>query len=221
MNILISGGTGTGKTTMLNVLSSFVPSMERIVTVEDAVELPAAPRARDPPGRRPTNIEGQGEITIRDLVRNALRMRPDRIIVGEVRGAEALDMLQAMNTGHDGSMSTVHANAPRDALARVETMVLMAGFDLPTRAIREQIASALNLIVHVDRFRDGSRRVSHVTEVVGMEGDIITLQDIYKYDYKTMSIVATGIRPEFVDKLADRQVAMPSGLFGAPDMWQR
>jgi pilus assembly protein CpaF len=221
MNILISGGTGTGKTTMLNVLSSFVPSMERIVTVEDAVELQLLQEHVIRLEARPTNIEGQGEITIRDLVRNALRMRPDRIIVGEVRGAEALDMLQAMNTGHDGSMSTVHANAPRDALARVETMVLMAGFDLPTRAIREQIASALNLIVHVDRFRDGSRRVSHVTEVVGMEGDIITLQDIYKYDYKTMSIVATGIRPEFVDRLADRQVSMPSGLFGAPDMWQR
>ena len=151
---------------------------------------------------RPPNIEGNGEITIRDLVRNALRMRPDRIIVGEVRGAEALDMLQAMNTGHDGSLTTVHANAPRDALARLETMVLMAGFDLPTRAIREQIASALNLIVHVERFRDGSRRISHVTEVVGMEGDIITLQDIYRYDYKAMALVPTGVRPEFVDKLS-------------------
>ena len=186
MNILVSGGTGTGKTTMLNVLSSFVPRSERVVTIEDAVELQLHQDHVIRLEARPANIEGQGQITIRDLVRNALRMRPDRIIVGEVRGAETLDMLQAMNTGHDGSLSTVHANCPRDALARLETMVLMAGFDLPTRAIREQVASALNLIVHVDRFRDGSRRVSHVTEVVGMEGDIITLQDIYKYDYKAM-----------------------------------
>ena len=221
MNILVSGGTGTGKTTMLNVLSSFVPHDERIVTIEDAVELQLHQEHVIRLEARPANIEGQGQITIRDLVRNALRMRPDRIIVGEVRGAEALDMLQAMNTGHDGSLSTVHANAPRDALARLETMVLMAGFDLPTRAIREQIASALNLIVHVDRFRDGSRRISHVTEVVGMEGDIITLQDIYKYDYKAMRLVATGIRPEFVDQLADRGVTLPGGLFGGPDMWQR
>ena len=221
MNILISGGTGTGKTTMLNVLSSFVPSNERIVTIEDAVELQLLQDHVIRLEARLANIEGQGQISIRDLVRNALRMRPDRIIVGEVRGAEALDMLQAMNTGHDGSMSTVHANAPRDALARLETMVLMAGFDLPTRAIREQIASALNLIVHVERFRDGSRRVSNVTEVVGMEGDIITLQDIYKYDYKLMSLVATGIRPEFVDKLAERGVTLPGGLFGGPEMWRR
>ena len=221
MNILISGGTGTGKTTMLNVLSSFVPSTERIVTIEDAVELQLLQDHVIRLEARLANIEGQGQISIRDLVRNSLRMRPDRIIVGEVRGAEALDMLQAMNTGHDGSMSTVHANASRDALARLETMVLMAGFDLPTRAIREQIASALNLIVHVERFRDGSRRISNVTEVVGMEGDIITLQDIYKYDYKLMCLVATGIRPEFVDKLADRGVTLPGGLFGGPEMWRR
>ncbi len=221
MNVLISGGTGTGKTTMLNVLSSFVPRVDRIITIEDAVELQLLQTHVIRLEARPPNIEGQGEITIRDLVRNALRMRPDRIIVGEVRGAEALDMLQAMNTGHDGSMSTVHANSPRDALARVETMVLMAGFDLPTRAIREQIASALNLIVHVDRFRDGSRRVSHVTEVVGMEGDIITLQDIYRYDYRANCLIATGIRPEFVDRLEDRGVTVPGGLFGTPDMWQR
>jgi len=221
MNILISGGTGTGKTTMLNVLSSFVPRVDRIITIEDAVELQLLQEHVIRLEARPANIEGQGEITIRDLVRNALRMRPDRIIVGEVRGAEALDMLQAMNTGHDGSMSTVHANSPRDALARVETMVLMAGFDLPTRAIREQIASALNIIVHVDRFRDGARRVSHVTEVVGMEGDIITLQDIYRYDYKAMALVPTGIRPELVDRLEDRGVAMPAGLFGGAEMWQR
>ncbi len=221
MNILISGGTGTGKTTMLNVLSSFVPSVDRIITIEDAVELQLLQEHVIRLEARPPNIEGQGEVTIRDLVRNALRMRPDRIIVGEVRGAEALDMLQAMNTGHDGSMSTVHANSPRDALARVETMVLMAGFDLPTRAIREQIASALNLIVHVDRFRDGSRRVSHVTEVVGMEGEIITLQDIFKYDHKAARLLPTGIRPEFLDELLDRGIALPSGVFGAPDVWPR
>jgi pilus assembly protein CpaF len=221
LNVLVSGGTGTGKTTMLNVLSSFVPHVDRIVTIEDAVELQLHQEHVIRLEARPQNIEGNGEITIRDLVRNALRMRPDRIIIGEVRGAEALDMLQAMNTGHDGSLSTVHANAPRDALARLETMVLMAGFDLPTRAIREQIASALNLIVHVERFRDGSRRVSHLTEVVGMEGEIITLQDIYRYDYKAMGLVPTGVRPEFIEKLGQRGVILPGGLFGAPDMWQR
>ncbi len=220
MNILISGGTGTGKTTLLNVMSSFVPSADRIVTIEDAVELQLHQQHVIRLEARVANIEGQGEITIRDLVRNALRMRPDRIIVGEVRGAEALDMLQAMNTGHDGSMSTVHANSPRDALARLETMVLMAGFDLPTRAIREQAASALNLIVHVDRFRDGARRISHVTEVVGMEGEIITLQDIYRFDYKAMNLIPTGIRPEFVDYLADRGIRLPRELFGASDMWR-
>jgi pilus assembly protein CpaF len=221
MNILVSGGTGTGKTTMLNVLSSFVPHDERIVTIEDAVELQLHQDHVIRLEARPPNIEGHGQITIRDLFRNALRMRPDRIIVGEVRGAEALDMLQAMNTGHDGSLSTVHSNSPRDALARLETMVLMAGFDLPTRAIREQIASALNLIVHVERFRDGGRRVSHVTEVLGMEGDVITLQDIYKYDYKAMRLVGTGVRPEFVEQLAERGVTLESGLFGGFDMWQR
>jgi pilus assembly protein CpaF len=221
MNILVSGGTGTGKTTMLNVLSSFVPSDERIVTIEDAVELQLHQDHVIRLEARPPNIEGHGQITIRDLVRNALRMRPDRIIVGEVRGAEALDMLQAMNTGHDGSLSTVHSNSPRDALARLETMVLMAGFDLPTRAIREQIASALNLIIHIDRFRDGSRRVSHVTEVLGMEGDVITLQDIYKYDYTATRLVSTGVRPEFVEQLAERGVTLANGLFGGFDVWHR
>ena len=221
MNILVSGGTGTGKTTMLNVLSSFIPHDERIVTIEDAVELQLHQDHVIRLEARPPNIEGHGQVTIRDLVRNALRMRPDRIIVGEVRGAETLDMLQAMNTGHDGSLSTVHANAPRDALSRLETMVLMAGFDLPTRAIREQIASALNLIVQLERFRDGSRRVSHVTEVVGMEGDVVTLQDIYRYDYKAMRLVPTGVRPEFVEQLAERGITLAGGLFGAPDLWQR
>jgi pilus assembly protein CpaF len=213
LNVLVSGGTGTGKTTLLNVLSGFVPSDERIVTIEDAVELqlhqPHVIRLE----ARPPNLEGIGEVTIRDLVRNSLRMRPDRIIVGEVRGAEALDMLQAMNTGHDGSLSTVHANGPRDALARIETMVLMAGFDLPSRAIREQIASALNLVVHIERFRDGSRRVAHVTEVLGMESDVIAMQDVFRYDYTAGQIVPTGIRPEFTDHLADLGVTVPLGMY--------
>jgi pilus assembly protein CpaF len=220
-NVLVSGGTGTGKTTMLNVLSGFVPSEERIVTVEDAVELQLHQDHVIRLEARPPNIEGQGEITIRDLVRNSLRMRPDRIIVGEVRGPEALDMLQAMNTGHDGSLSTVHANAPRDALARIETMVLMAGFDLPARAIREQVASALDLIVHVDRFRDGSRRITHITEVVGMEGEIITLQDIFKHDYQHDTLEATGIRPAFTERLVERGGSLPAGLFGGPEVWGR
>ena len=213
MNVLVSGGTGTGKTTLLNVLSGFVPADERIVTIEDAVELQLHQEHVIRLESRPPNIEGNGQITIRDLVRNSLRMRPDRIIVGEVRGAEALDMLQAMNTGHDGSLSTVHANSPRDALARLETMVLLAGYDLPTRAIREQVASALDLIVQIERFRDGSRRVTHLTEVLGMEGDIITLQDIYRFDHKTMALLATGVRPGFVDKLAERNVILPAALF--------
>jgi pilus assembly protein CpaF len=220
MNVLVSGGTGTGKTTLLNVLSSFIPRAERIVTIEDAVELQLHQDHVVRLEARPPNTEGQGQITIRDLVRNALRMRPDRIIIGEVRGAEALDMLQAMNTGHDGSLSTVHANAPRDALARLETMVLMAGFDLPTRAIREQVASALDLIVQIERGHDGFRYISHITEVVGMEGEIVTLQDIYRWDHTTKELVATGIRPEFVDELGQRGAILPRELFLGPGGWK-
>ncbi|MGA8039860.1 MAG: CpaF family protein, partial [Acidimicrobiia bacterium] len=179
LNILISGGTGSGKTTTLNVMSSYIPGDERIVTVEDAAELQLHQEHVLTLESRPSNIEGKGAIGIRDLVRNTLRMRPDRIVVGEVRGAEALDMLQAMNTGHDGSLTTVHSNSPRDTLSRIETMVLMAGFDLPVRAIREQVAAAVDLIVHVSRLKDGTRRVTHVTEIEGMEGEVITLQDLF------------------------------------------
>ncbi len=222
MNVLISGGTGSGKTTTLNVMSSYLPSDERIVTIEDAAELQLHQQHVLSLEARPANIEGRGAITIRDLVRNALRMRPDRIVVGEVRGGEALDMLQAMNTGHDGSLTTVHSNSPRDTLSRIETMVLMAGFDLPVRAIREQISSAIDLIVHVARLRDGSRRVTHVTEVEGMEGDIITLQDLFLFDFGMGvdengryrgRLKATGIRPTFSDQLRDQGIKLPGNLF--------
>ena len=222
LNILVSGGTGAGKTTTLNVLSSFLPDDERIVTIEDSAEL----RLQQPHvvrlEYRPPNIEGRGEVTIRDLVRNSLRMRPDRIVVGEVRGAEALDMMQAMNTGHDGSISTVHSNSPRDALSRLETMMLMAGMDLGVRAIREQISSALHLIVHQARMKDGVRRITHVTEVAGMEGDIITLQDLFLFDYSAGiddegkfrgDLQATGIRPRFVEHLADQGVPVSAETF--------
>ena len=192
LNIIVSGGTGTGKTTLLNVLSSFIPEGERIVTIEDAVELQLQQDHVVRLESRPANIEGKGEIGIRDLVRNSLRMRPDRIVVGEVRGGESLDMLQAMNTGHDGSLSTVHANSPRDAIARLETLVLMAGMDLPLRAVREQIASAVDVIVQLSRLRDGTRRVTSVTEVQGMEGQTVTLQDAFVFDFAAESTPVDG-----------------------------
>ena len=215
LNILISGGTGSGKTTTLNVLSSFIPHDERIVTIEDAAELQLQQEHVVRLESRPANIEGRGEVTIRDLVRNALRMRPDRIIVGEVRDAAALDMLQAMNTGHDGSLTTVHANTPRDALARIETMCLMAGVDLPSRSIREQIGAAIHLVVQQARLRDGSRRITHITEVVGMEGDIVTTQDLFTYDYRGSEgaggiLVPTGIRPGFLEDLRARNLPLPA-----------
>ncbi|GGL47017.1 CpaF family protein [Planomonospora parontospora] len=223
LDMVISGGTGSGKTTTLNVLSGFVPAGDRIVTIEDAAELQLRQKHVLRLESRPANTEGRGEVTIRDLVRNALRMRPDRIVVGEVRDGAALDMLQAMNTGHDGSLTTVHANTPRDTLARLETMVLMAGVDLPARAIREQIASAVDVIVQVTRMKDGVRRITHVTEVTGMEGDIITLQDIFAFDYRAGidetgryrgTLVPTGLRPSFLDEIAKAGVTIPPGLFG-------
>jgi pilus assembly protein CpaF len=221
LNILISGGTGSGKTTLLNALSTSIPDADRIVTIEDAAELRLNQRHVLRLEARPKNIEGEGEIPIRELVRNSLRMRPDRIIVGEVRGAEALDMLQAMNTGHDGSLCTVHANMPRDALARIETMVLMAGYDLPVRAIRQQVASALDLIVHLERMEDGSRRVSAITEVQRMESDVITLQDIFEFKVSEVTrdrvvvgdLKPTGLRPTFLYKFEKRGVTLPVSLF--------
>lgn len=223
LTIIVSGGTGTGKTTLLNVLSGSIPETERIVTIEDAVELQLRQRHVVRLESRTANVEGRGEITIRDLVRNALRMRPDRIIVGEVRGGEALDMLQAINTGHDGSLSTVHANTPRDALRRLETMVLMAGFDLPIKVIREQIASGVDLVVQLSRLRDGSRRITQVSEVTGMEGDVISLTDLFVYEYANThgtgptthgTIVPTGAPAKFVEKLAERDVILDQRLFG-------
>jgi pilus assembly protein CpaF len=225
MNVIVSGGTGAGKTTTLNALSGFIPEDERIVTIEDAAELKLQQPHIVRLEYRPPNIEGRGEVTIRDLVRNALRMRPDRIVVGEVRGGETLDMLQAMNTGHDGSITTVHANSPRDALARLETMVLMAGVDLPVRAIREQVASAIQLIAHQARLRDGTRRITQISEVTGMEGDVITLQDIYAFDYEAGmdeagrylgGLVPTGIRPNMTKRLKDVGIGLPAELFERP-----
>ena len=222
LNVLISGGTGTGKTTLLNVLSSFIPERERIITIEDAAELKLVQRHVISLEARPSNIEGKGAITIRDLVRNALRMRPDRIVVGECRGPEAVDMLQAMNTGHDGSLTTIHANSPRDALARTETLVLTAGFDLPLKAIRDQIASAFDLIIQVNRLVDGRRRITHITEVGRMEGDVITLQDLFVASFVdeaggeqvTSKMRHTGIRPGFDDKLEQHGVTLPKSFFG-------
>src|SRR5579884_1137404 len=226
LNVLISGGTGTGKTTMLNALSAFVPHDERIVTIEDAAELQLQQEHVITLESRPPNIEGTGEIKIRELVRNALRMRPDRIIVGEVRGAETLDMLQAMNTGHEGSLTTIHANSPRDALSRLETLVMTAGVELPHRAIREQIASAFDLLVQIQRLVDGSRRLTHISEVVGMESDVVTLQDIFiarppdeehgggRSARLLTPLAATGLKPHFLDKLAANGVLLPPAFFG-------
>jgi pilus assembly protein CpaF len=225
LNILVSGGTGAGKTTLLNVLSAFLPEDERIITIEDSAEL----RLQQPHvvslEYRPPNIEGQGEVTIRDLVRNALRMRPDRIVVGEVRGGETLDMLQAMNTGHDGSISTIHANSPRDVLSRLETLALMAGMDLTVRALREQVAAAIDLVVHVARFQDGVRRVANVTEVVGLEGDTVTMQDLFLFhvdaglDERNRvrgRLAPSGLRPHFLEKLAERNVLLDTSWFAPP-----
>jgi len=221
LNIIVSGGTGSGKTTTLNVLSSFIPEDERIITIENAAELQLHQEHVVTLESRPPNIEGKGEITIRDLVINALRMRPERIIVGECRGGEALDMLQAMNTGHDGSLTTLHSNSPRDTLSRLETMVLMAGMELPVRAIREQIASAVDLIVHQERLRDGTRKIVSITEVQGMEGDVIVLQDIFVFektgirDGKVIGeFKATGVRPKFIEKFEAMGIYLPPQIFG-------
>ncbi len=213
LNVIVSGGTGTGKTTLLNVLSTAIPQQERVITIEDSAELRLSQPHVVTLEARPANIEGVGLVSIRDLVRNALRMRPDRILVGEVRGGEALDMLQAMNTGHEGSMTTVHANTPRDALARVETMVLMSGVELPLNAIREQVASALDIIVQLARQNDGSRVVSTISEVQGREGDTITLQDVYTRAGNAKELTATGLRPRSVEKVQDRGLEVPASLF--------
>ena len=221
LNVVVSGGTGAGKTTLLNLLSGFIPSSERIVTIEDSAELqlqqPHVVRLET----RPPNIEGRGAVTQRDLVRNALRMRPDRIVLGEVRGGEALDMLQAMNTGHDGSLTTLHANTPRDALSRLETMVLMAGMELPVKAIREQIASAVDLIVQQTRFKDGTRKISNIAEVQGMEGDVIVMQDVFVFEQTGIEggkivgrMKPTGIRPKFIEKFEAANIYLPPNLFG-------
>ncbi len=220
-NIIVSGGTSSGKTTLLNILSGFIPADERIVTIENAAELQLRQEHVVRLESRPPNIEGKGEITIRDLVINSLRMRPDRIVVGEVRGGEALDLVQAMNTGHDGSMGTLHSNSPRDTIARLETMCLMAGMDLPVRAIREQIASALTLIVHQDRLRDGSRKITRVTELQGMEGEVVTMSDLFVFEQTGMDgnrivgrIKPTGLRPKNMDRIIDAGIQLPPSVFG-------
>ncbi|TAH51894.1 MAG: CpaF family protein [Chloroflexota bacterium] len=221
LNIVVSGGTGTGKTTLLNILSGYIPSDERIITIEDAAELQLRQEHVITLESRPKNIEGKGEITRGDLVVNALRMRPDRILVGECRSAEALDMLQAMNTGHEGSMTTVHANSPRDALHRLETMVLMAGFDLPLKAIREQISSAIDVIIQLERMRDGTRKVVNVSEVQGMEGDVIITQEVYRWETSGMKdgkvqgyLKATGIRPKFIERIEALGIYLQPSIFG-------
>ncbi|WP_223592024.1 CpaF family protein [Neobacillus bataviensis] len=227
LNIFISGGTGSGKTSTLNVLSSFIPNTERIVTIEDAAELKLIQEHIVSLESRPPNIEGKGEVTIRDLVRNSLRMRPDRIVVGEVRGAEALDMLQAMNTGHDGSLSTGHANSPRDILSRLETMVLMAGYELPVKAIRDQIANAIDIIVHQSRLKDGTRRITHITEVLGLEGETIVLQDLFVFRESGISqdgriegrFISSGIRPRFTEQLEMNGFNIPASWFVGE--WQK
>jgi pilus assembly protein CpaF len=220
-NTVVSGGTGSGKTTLLNILSGFIPADERIVTIENAAELQLRQDHVVRLESRPANIEGKGEITIRDLVVNSLRMRPDRIVVGEVRGGECLDLIQAMNTGHDGSLGTAHSNSPRDTIARMETMVLMAGMDLPVRAIREQIASAVHMIVHQDRLRDGTRKITRVTEVQGMEGDVVTMSDIFVFEQTGIEnnkivgrIKPTGLRPKYIDKIIDAGIQLPPQIFG-------
>ncbi len=221
LNVVISGGTGSGKTTLLNILSGFIPGDERIVTIENAAELQLRQEHVVTLESRPQNIEGKGEVTIRQLVINALRMRPDRIVVGEIRDEAALDMLQAMNTGHDGSMTTAHSNSPRDTLSRLETMVLMAGMDLPVRAIREQISSAIDLVIHQDRMRDGTRKITSITEVSGMEGDVITTMDIFAFDlqgYENGKVVGrlkpTGLRPKFMEKIEASGIRLPPQIFG-------
>jgi pilus assembly protein CpaF len=220
VNVVISGGTGSGKTTLLNVISAFIPGHERIITIEDIAELQLKQEHVGRLEKRPPNVEGKGEVNIRQLVINSLRMRPDRIIVGEARGGEALDMLQAMNTGHDGSMTTIHSNSPRDTLRRIETMVLMAGLELPLRAIREQVSSAIELIIHMERLRDGTRKVVHVAEVQGMEGDTILMQDLFLFDQVGIqngrvigSLKSTGLRPKFAEKFAINNIELPADIF--------
>jgi len=221
LNIVISGGTGSGKTTLLNILSQYIPNDERIVTIENAAELQLRQEHVVTLESRPPNIEGKGEVTIRQLVINSLRMRPDRIIVGEIRDEAALDMLQAMNTGHDGSMTTAHANSPRDTLARIETMALMAGMDLPVRAIREQVASAIDLVAHKERMKDGTRKITRITEVSGMEGDVITMTDVFQFEqsgYEDGKVIGrlrpTGLRPKFIDKIEVAGIHLPATIFG-------
>jgi pilus assembly protein CpaF len=221
LNIVISGGTGSGKTTFLNILSGFIPGDERIITIENAAELQLRQEHVVTLESRPPNIEGRGEVTIRDLVINSLRMRPERIIVGEIRDEAALDMLQAMNTGHDGSMTTLHSNGPRDTLARLETMTLMAGMDLPSRAIREQIASAIDMVVHQERMRDGTRKIVNLTEISGMEGEVITMTDIFVFEQTGIEngqivgrLRPTGLRPKFMDKLEAAGINLPPSIFG-------